>query len=588
MFMWNTFKMLPLYLLIILPALMFGQEIRFEASSDARQVVLGGYFTVEFTLHNASGEDFVAPSFRDFEVLSGPNESRSVSLFNGKRTQSLGLSYTLQPKKIGKFNIGRASVKVDGQTLSTRPFSIEVVKGRNSTASTKEELDAELGEGIYIKAIPNKIISKIGEQIIIDYKLYTSRNIESYNLVSESEYPGFFVHEMRRFNSRQIQEVIDGIQYTTKLIKKVALFPQQAGIFNIEPIVMNISIAVGNSRSRSIFSMPKLNTFRVSTEPLELKVEPLKEEPANFSGAVGKFEMRATVNRNQLTTDDAISMRMYITGNGDIKQVQAPQLGLSDKFEVYDPKVIEESSFESNNELSGKKVFEYLLLPKEPGDYTLRPTFSYFDTDSLKFVTLESESFPVTVKKGTIDRTQKITEATSNPVKEDIRFIKMAFSLDQDPASFIGSGLFWTLFVFPFLLFGGLIVLRQVEAGRANMDMAVLKRKKAVKVAQKKLAQAKKYMESGDSKAFYDEVSRASFGYVCDKLNIAFSELTKQNVKDKLSSLEVKDASIERFMDILKTCEMALFAGKDNAAAMQDTYKNAIDIIAEIEEQIET
>ncbi len=561
-------------------------SVRFEASSDARQVVLGGYFEVVFTLYNAEGKNFNPPDFNNFEVLTGPSESRSVSIINGRSSQSYGLSYNLQPKRIGKFTIGSASVRVDGKTLRTRPIQIEVLKGKNSSASTKEELDQELGEGVFVKAILNKEESKIGEQIVVDYKLYTSRNIESYSVSTESEYPGFFAHEVRRFHGRQIQEVIDGVQYTTKLIKKVALFPQQAGLFIIDPMVMNISVAVGSNRRRSIFSLPKVATFNIETELIEIKVSPLPEPvPPSFSGAVGKFNMRTSVNRNKLTTDDAITLRMYIDGNGDIKQVQPPKLDISDKFEMYDPKVINEENTESNAQLYGRKEFEYLIIPKEPGNYTLTANFSYYDPDSSAYITLNSESFSLTVAKGELNQTQILAQPEQTQKKEDIRYIKTDLSLSRG-SSFVGSGFFWILFAFPFLLLGGVIVMRQIEISRGNIDLSELKKKKAIKLAQKRLAQAKTFMDQQDSKSFYDEVSRASFGYVCDKLNIAFSELSKENVRSKLQSLSVAEESIERFMQIVKTCEMTLFAGKDNAAAMKETYGQALEVIAAIEGQV--
>ena len=582
------YKLNIVYLLFLLPIIGLAQDpARFTAESDARQVVIGGSFSVEFTLFNGEGSNFTPPNFQGFDILSGPNESRRVSIVNGHRSQSYGLGYILQPKKIGKYTIGTATVQVDGKTLRTMPFQIEVLKGNNSSASTKQELDQELSEGIFIKAILNKEASKIGEQITIDYKLFTSRNIESYNVNSESEYPGFFVHEIRRFSGRQVQEVVDGVQYTTKVIKKVALFPQQSGTFNIDPLSMNISIAVGASRQRSIFSVPKVTTFQITTDPILIKVNPLPDPaPASFTGAVGKFDMRTIVNRNQLTTDDAITIRMRITGNGDIKQVQPPKLELSDKFKVYDPKLIDESSFEDNNELKGQKEFEYQVIPMETGNYELSTAFSYYDSDSSKYITLTSEIFPINVKKGEIDRTQIITNTETNSLKDDIRFIKTNTRLSKGNGSFIGSRFFWTLFSFPFLLLGGVLVIRQIEAGKNNIDASVLRRRKAVKVAQKRLAQSKSFMDSNDSKSFYDEVSRASFGYVCDKLNIPYSELTKENVNTKMQSLEVSTDSIDKFMQIVKTCEMALFAGKDNAAAMKETYEQAVEVIAEIEGQI--
>jgi len=301
---------------------------------------------------------------------------------------------------------------------------------------------------------------------------------------------------------------IEGVQYTTKVIKRVALFPQQAGLFKIDPMTMNISIAIGEQTRRSIFSVPKVSTFRIATDPIEIKVNSLPEPaPTSFTGAVGKFEMRTSINRNKLTTDDAITMRMYINGNGDIKQVQAPALELSDNFEVYAPKVVEESSFESNGELNGKKVFEYLILPKEPGVDTLTAAFTYFDSDSLRYITLESESFPLLIQKGELDRTQVIAKANENTQKEDIRFIHKNTSLDNGDRFFICTGFFRILCLLPFLFLGGVIIHRQRELKKGNIDASELKRNQAVKVAQKRLSQSKSFMDSGNSKAFYDAIS---------------------------------------------------------------------------------
>lgn len=583
------FRFYSICLLLALPFYVLAQDqVNFVASADARQVVLGGYFEVEFTLFDAEGENFNPPNLKkDFNIISGPGESRRISIVNGARSQSYGISYSLQPKEIGKFTIGAASIQVNGKTYRTKPISVEVVKGRNSAAATQEELNEELGDGVFIKAILNKEASKIGEQIILDYKLYTSRNIDSYNVSYESEYPGFFVHEVRRFNGRQIQEVIEGVQYTTKVIKRVALFPQQAGSFDIEPLQMNISIAVGGRERRSIFSVPKVSTFGIKTDSINIQVNSLPSPmPTSFTGAVGKFEMRTSINRNKLTTDDAITLRMYVNGNGDIKQVQAPKLALSDNFEVYDPKTLEENSFESGGQLNGKKVFEYLILPKNPGRDTITTAFTYYNSDSLKYITLRSESFPLWIQKGELDRTQVIANTNKKTQKRDIQGLQSDAKFYTCIDCFIGSRPFWVLLVLPFLVLGGVIVQRQIEISKGNIDRSELKRKLAVKVAQKRLAQADAFMTSGNSRSFYDEVSRASFGYVCDKLNIPYSELTKQNVSTKMQSLAVSEQSIDKFMQIVKTCEMALFAGKDNTAAMKETYQQAIEVIAEIEEQI--
>ena len=366
-------------------------DVYFEAQADARQVVLSGYFSVTFTLHNAEGTDFQPPNFKDFTVLSGPSYSSSFTLSNGRRKQSKGFSYQLQPKKIGRFTIGTAYIDVNGKKLRTRPIQIEVVKGKNSKAKTRADLEAELGSEIFIKAEVKNDEARIGEQIILDYKLYTTRDIESYNLIDESEYAGFFAQDIRRFNGRVIKEVVDGKQFSTKVLKRVALFPQQAGKLTIDPMVMQLYInSESPNQRRSVFFLPKMTPIRVTTDEVQISVKSLPSDmPPTFTGAVGKFNIRASINRTKLTTDDALLLRMDVSGNGDIKQIQAPPLQISNAFEVYDPKVLEENSFENNGEYNVKKTFEYTVLPKEPGSYDFSVAFTYFDTDSLKYITLE-------------------------------------------------------------------------------------------------------------------------------------------------------------------------------------------------------
>jgi len=563
-------------------------NVRFEATTDARQIVLSGYFTATFTIHDAEGTNFQPPNFKNFNVLSGPGITSSFTINNGKRSQSKGMSYQLQPRKVGQFTIGPATINVNGKTLKTRPFRIEVVKGKNSNATTRKDLDIELGIDVFIKAEVNTSEARIGEQIILDYKLYTTRDIESYNLLSESEYAGFFAKDVRRFNGRVVKEVVDGKQYSTKILKRVALFPQQTGKLTIDPMTMQLYInSEGSTKRRSVFFLPKMTRVRVNTDELQISVKSLPSDmPPTFTGAVGKFSIRANINRTKLTTDDAILLRMEINGNGDVKQVQAPPLLISEKFEVYDPKVVEENSFENDGVYKVKKTFEYTILPKEPGTYDLSIAFTYFDTDSLKYITINTDTLQINVGKGVLGprRTHQFVE--SSAANEDIRFIKLETDLRKKGDVFLGSCLFWSLFILPILFLTGVVVQRQILHKRDAVDISVLKRRRAKKVAQKRLSNSKKLLESKNSKAFYDEVSKASFGYVCDKLNILLSDLTKDNVIEKLRLLDVSEESILIFMKTIQTCEMALFAGKDNTDAMSETYHSAISVIAKIEEEI--
>jgi len=563
-------------------------DVRFEATTDARQIVLSGYFTATFTIHDAEGTNFQPPNFKNFNVLSGPGITSSFTMNNGKRSQSKGISYQLQPKKIGKFTIGPATINVNGKTLKTRPFRIEVVKGKNSNATTRKDLDIELGTDVFIKAEVNTSEARIGEQIILDYKLYTTRDIESYNLLSESEYAGFFAQDVRRFNGRVVKEVVDGKQFSTKILKRVALFPQQAGKLTIDPLVMQLYInSKGSNKRRSVFFLPKVTPIRAITNELQISVKSLPSDmPQSFTGAVGKYSIRANINRTKLTTDDAILLRMEINGNGDVKQIQAPPLLISDNLEVYDPKVLEENSFENNGVYNVKKTFEYTILPKEPGTYDLSIAFTYFDTDSLKYKTINTDTLQILVNKGVLGTRRTPQFVESSAINEDIHFIKLETDLRKKGDVFLGSRMFWSLFILPILFLTGVVVQRQILHKRDAVEISVLKRRRAKKVAQKRLSLSKKFLKNNNNKTFYDEVSKAAFGYVCDKLNIPLSDLTKDNVIEKLRVLKVSEESISLFIKTIQTCEMALFAGKDNADAMNETYQSASDVIAKIEEEI--
>lgn len=584
-------KIVLLPILLSFSLLAFAQgPINFSVSTDARQVILGQQFEVYFTLTNANGSDFTPPNFRYFDVISGPNRSISTSNINGRWSKELTYTFILQPKTTGQFPVKSASIKADGKTLKTTSLTIEVLRRKNSTAKTQDELESEIGKDVFIKAITNVEEAKVGEQITIDYVVYTKRDIENYNIIFESEYPGFYAQEIRRYNNRPIKEVVDGVQYVTKILRRVALYPQQAGLLTVDPLEMEIAIIIDGqkNRRRSFFYTPEVTRIKVKTNPVKISVGSLPENPpVSYSGAVGTYKLRANIPRTNVSTDDAISVKMEITGNGDVKQVQAPNLNLpADTFEVYEPKILDESVFETAGILNGKKVWEYLILPKKPGQFTLQPEFTYYDVDSSAYVTLKGNNYPIYVRKGQNRKASSIVQEDAVNTQEDIRFIKTQTSLQQRSEPFFRSPFFYSLFSFPLLLLGGVFVYQKIQAKKSNVDLSVLKSQRARAQAKKRLEAAEGLMKANKASGFYDEVSKSLFGYVCDKLQIPLSQLTKANVREKLKGLNVADQHITRFMEIIKTCEMALFAGKDNSQAMQQTYKDALEVVTDIEKEV--
>lgn len=576
----HPFKMRRQYALTILMiflAIISTHAQRFEAYSDAKQVLLKSYFDVTFTLYDATGGDFKAPNFKNFTIINGPAVSRSTSIINGQMSKEEARTFTLQPKRIGTFSIGKAQIKVGSKIIESKPISISVVEGKGGNDDAEE---------LYIEALPSITEAWVGQQIMLDYKLFTTVQIETQNVISESDYQGFYAQDIRRYDGRVVREVINGAQYATKVLKRLALFPQQTGKLTVDPLNVQLGAVVeGNNQRRSFFFSRQIRRIPARTKTIAINVKPLPPNaPSSFTGAVGSFEVKSRINRASVTTDDAISVVLSIRGNGDIKRIQAPDLDFPEEFEVYDPKVIKENSFESLGQLYGEKDIEYLLVPKEPGQYQLTPAFSYFDPDSAKYIVFNENTFAVNVGQGS-QRKTAITAAPEPERTQDIAYLKSDPNFGQS-GYFQTKGVFWLLTLLPFVALGGAYTYKQLKAKSDSLDPALLRQRKARKAAQKRLETAKQHMQEDKSRAFYDEISKAMLGYVCDKLQIPRSELTKDNVKERLQGLKVAEVEIERFMKTIKTCEMALFAGMDNSKAMQETYDETLDLLATVESSI--
>lgn len=560
--------MLPLWIMA---------QVSFEAHTNARQIVLNSYFEITFTLRNADGDNFTPPSFDNFSVLAGPSRAMSTTIINGAVSKEISFSYTLRPKRSGKFSIGSASMKVNGKTLKTNSLAIEVVDAK------KLKKDNPVNR-IFIEAQLNTKDAYLGQQITLDYKLYTAADIDSYSILQECDYQGFYAQDLRRFDEPPVREVIKGVQYVTKILKRVALFPQQAGTLSISPMELELAVLVGDSREE-IFSLNRdVQRLLVRTEPVQVNVRPLPPNaPPSFTGAVGQYSAGFALARADVSTDDVLSLRLSISGSGDIKRVQPPKLNLPDSFEIFDPKILAEETLENlNGEIVGKKEIEYLIQPKSPGTYRLQPAFTYFDPEKKQYITLNESIFDVTVRQGT----QRPNTATEPPadVDEDIRYIKINTHLQKANNHFFGSPAFWTLTALPFLFFMGVIVLKRNQLQSSNIDSLQLRIKRARQEASYRLKLAEQHLKANESRAFYDEISRALLGYVCDKLQIPGSELTKENVQEKLRSLQVEEALIQDFMQIIQTCEIALYSGKDNPEAMSDIYQRAVNNLSKMEE----
>ncbi len=556
-------------------------QVTFEAFTDAKEVVEGSTFEITFSLKNANGANFQPPSFKPFKVVSGPNRSISNSIINGNVSSEMTITYMLLAEKKGSFVIRSAKIKANRNELMSKPIKVQVVKGRKIAPG------ATGGAEYFLRAEFSDSAAYVGQQVLLDYKIYTKKNIESYNLVAESDYNGIFSTEVRRYNNRPTRIALNGEQYVVQTIRRVALFPQQTGEYLISPLRIRIGIEDPNARRRRSFFFRNLKYDNVASDGVILKVISLPgEAPDDFCGAIGRYEMNASVTPTNLTTDDAVSVKMIIRGNGDGRQLIPKNFNWPEEFEVYDPKVSVEDASEDGGEVIHAKEIEFVALPTQQGTFQIKPTISYFDVDSADYVQLTVNPVDVTVRQG-INKPGRTNISPREAGEDaDLHPIKTETSLRKFSKPFFGSPIFWLLFFLPIAIYGFLFYKKKKEAEEDNIDPLLKKRLKAQRVAQKKLEVAKGYLDKNDGKNFYDEIANATLGYVGDKLNIPLSKMSKSNVEEKLNSLKVEQSLISRFMEILKTTEMARFAGMGNESSMQKIYSETSEVLVEIESAI--
>ncbi len=570
-----------LFGILLSACLAIGQgDASFEASTDVRQVVLNDYFEVNFTLKNANGSQFAPPSFKDFSIVAGPNTSSSMQIINGQVSREMTYGFTLQPTKIGNLTIGSASVKANGKLLRSDPISIEVVKSAVKPKSGG-------GEQFFIRVIPNKKSAYIGEQVMLDFKLYTRVGIEGYDVPEDPDYDGFYAVELRRFSSNTVQEVLNGQQYATKVLRRIALFPQQTGKLTVDPFRIQLAVVEEEGGRSGFFFQRNVKPSFFTTDAIEIDVKPLPgNEPEGFSGAVGAYELQAGIDRKTATTDDAITLTLVLTGNGDVKRVQPPLLSLSDSFELYEPKMVSEKTDEVRGEIISEKRFEYLILPKYAGNYRLSPSVSYFNSETGQYASFPVGPFPLSVNMGTGKPNASRSKSNESGIN-DILPIKTSAKLEKPGSPFTGSWLFYLLALVPIIGFAVLFFYVKKQRELSNIDPNIIKVKSAGREAQKRLSTAQEQLQLGNSRAFYDEISKAYIGYVCDKTGLPLSQLTNENVREKLATLQISPTKVDEFVKIVQTCEVALYAGMDNPASMNSTYENAISVITAIEDELD-
>lgn len=582
-------------------------KVTFTASApDA--VAVGDQFRLSYTVNTQKVKNFRAPSIKGFDVLMGPSRSYSMQSINGNTTETLTFTYILLAQKEGEYTIPGATITANGDQMLSNSVKIKVLpadKTNSSQSGNTQSTSRSSSSGtsisnndLFITATASKTTAYEQEAILLTYKIYTVVDLRGFDNVKLPDFKGFHSQEVELPNDRRWGlEHYKGRNYHSTIYRQFVLFPQQSGKLTIDAARFDASIekmdaiddpfeAFFNGGAGSIQIKKTLMTPK-----LTIDVKPLPAgKPADFSGGVGEFNISSSINSTKVKTNDAITVKVVISGTGNLKLVGEPEVKFPEDFEVYDPKV--DSKFRLTNAgLSGNKVIEYLAIPRNAGTYKIPAIkFSYFDIKSRSYKTLTTEEYTVQVEKGAGNASQTIANFTNKEdlkvLNEDIRFIKQNdVKLSPKGEYFFGSMGYWLFYIIPGLIFIACFLIYRKQIA-ANANVAKVRTKKANKVAVKRMKQAGKLLAANEKDAFYDEVLKALWGYISDKLSIPVSQLSKDNIEEELRKYGVAEDLIKEFLNALNSCEFARFAPGDANQAMDKVYSDSLEVISKMENSI--
>lgn len=559
-----------------------GQKVSFEAICNAREVLVGNPIEVTFQLRNAKVKKIEPPNFNGLKA-QGPNIGQSFSYVNGRSSTNETYSYYLVANKPGTYKVGAAKVITNqGKTLKSKPLTIKVVDRPSA------DDNSALAGRVFLRTELSNTDAVVGEQVVVDIRIYTQVGIEQTEMVQEPTFEDMYTRDLRSFADRPEIVVVEGAQYYTQIIRRIIIFPTKPGVVVVDPAIINIGIA--SNRGVGMFNPFALESYTIESSAVELNVRALGGAVSGFSGAVGSYEMQAHVSKNEITSDDVVELTMRIRGQGDIKQILAPNIG-GDKqyFEQFKPNINEDIR-EGSGLWGGVKEFQYVLNPKATGTFTIKPKFVYFDTKEKKFVTIDTTiTIDVVPGKNKLPTKAAYVGTGDAPIvieeikPEDLIGFKAPLTKAQFTTEkqgfFLGSFLFWGLTLLPFVGLMGFLQWKKKQVDLNAISDWERKRNNASSEASIRLKAAKNALDQGASQLFFNEISKALLGFVSDKYNIPTVELTKDNVRQKLGAQDIAADKIDSLVQILQTSEMALFAGLSNSESMGKVYQESTDLI---------
>lgn len=570
-------------------------------------VQTGERFQLIYTV-NARTE---APTFNlpdALKLLSGPgiSESTQMQLINGAMSSSFSKTYTYVIEAIteGKYTIEPARITAEGKTVESNRINIEVVKGTSShTQSTGQQtqsnhsLNKTAGEDdFFVRVNVDRRELYQGEAIVATLKLYTTLNLSGFEKIEFPNFTGFFKEEIETVSQIQLQrENVNGRIYQSGVVAKYLLMPQKSGTIDIDPFTIE-AIVTERVRTNDPFESffgGNVRRYKVgnSSPVVKINVKPLPTpRPDDFTGGVGQMRFEASISRNQLKENDALNLKVKITGTGNIKFIDNPKIEFHPDFEVYDPKKdVNVRTTERGS--TGVVLWDYVIIPRHAGKYTIpQLSCSYFDPASKTYKKVSAGPFDIEVEQGTqVASQQQVPVSARQDIRNigsDIRFIQTGnLDIKQKGTYFFGTPLFWTIYILPVLIFVTFLVFKRKQA-QDRSDTLRYRNKRAAKLSRNRLKSAKKYVNEHKDAQVYDEILRALWQYLSDKFGIDQSRFNRDTVYIEMKNRNIDKALITKISEIADICEMARYAPTAVQIKAADIYSQAVELLVNLERAI--
>lgn len=567
-------------------------------------------FRLSYTINTQDVDDFNLPELNAFEVDMGPSRSSqsSVQIINGKMTKNSSITYTyiLRANQEGDFTIPAATAIIDGEEHQSNSVQVKVLKATSSQPSQSggqaprmrtQSAGAQItANDLFIKASVSKKQVYEQEAVLLTYKVYSLVNLSQLS-GGIPELEGFHVQEIDLPQQKSFtMEEYNGKNYGVVVWRQYVLFPQKSGKLKIPKVDFD-ALVVQHNRNIDPFeaffnggsSIVEVNK-KITAPELTLDIQPLPETTQQFSGAVGQFRIKSDISTTDLKANEALTLKIIVSGTGNMKLMKTPTVNFPTDFETYDAKISDKTKITKDGAV-GEKLFEYIAVPRHPGLYSIPPVeFCYFDTKEKTYKTLKTESFSVNIEKSNLPVANTSTNFTQKEdvklLASDIRYIHLGDVEMKDSGQLFGSVKYVLCFIIPLLTFCSLLIIYRKRA-KANANISRQRNKKANKVAVKRMKRASTLLNEKQKSEFYDEVLKALWGYIADKLNIPTAELNKDIVKENLTEAGISNDDIVSLLETINECEFARFSsGNTTLENMRNVYNSATTAINKIENSI--